>query len=172
MRKFPLKLALLWVFMLLASLPCSIFGQVKWKEYSVPMPDSLKNRVRFGFLTVPETRQDTSNRTLKIGFCLLKSSAKSALTDAVIYLPGGPGLGNTNLAPYFFQGESINRILEQRDIILFDPRGCGSSEPQLCPGLEDPEIFNANLSGLSQSRYLELIGSVMRKCRIPWRSKG
>ena len=123
MRKFPLKLALLWVFMLLASLPCSIFGQVKWKEYSVPLPDSLKNRVRFGFLTVPETRQDTSNRTLKIGFCLLKSSAKSALTDAVIYLPGGPGLGNTNLAPYFFQGESINRILEQRDIILFDPKG-------------------------------------------------
>jgi pimeloyl-ACP methyl ester carboxylesterase len=165
MKNVALKLSILPFIVFNLLLTDYAFGQIEWKEYPFPLEDSLKSKIRFGYLTVPETRDEENSRTLRIGFCVLKSSANSPQKDAVIYLPGGPGQGYTDATPYFLMGKSINHILEQRDIVLFDPRGCGTSEPQLCGALENPEIFNANLSGMDQEAYMNMIAMVMRKCR-------
>lgn len=146
---------------------CGVFAkaQIDWQDYPYPLDDSYKDAVRFGFLTVPETPSDSSQRKLKIGFCILKSTSESPRKDAVIYLPGGPGQGFTRSAPYFLEGESIRRLLQDRDIILFDPRGCGTSEPQLCYGLENPEIINADFTGISNTEYWQGIEEAMKACR-------
>lgn len=147
-------------------------AQIEWAEYPYPISKVKHQQIRFGYLTVPETRNTEHPQDLKIGFCILKSNSPKPVKDAVIYLPGGPGQGYTHGADYFLESKAITRLLEERDIVLFDPRGCGTSEPQLCYGLEDPEIINANLTGISIDEYWEGIGRVMEACRDSLRAAG
>ena len=140
-------------------------AQLEWADYPYPIDEATRHQIRFGYLTVPETRDSSNTRFLKIGFCVIKSSAKKPSNDAVIYLPGGPGGGMTQAVGYFFEGEPIQKILEEWDVVLFDPRGCGASEPQLCGELEKPEVFNAQLGGISQQKYIEIIANAMQFCK-------
>jgi pimeloyl-ACP methyl ester carboxylesterase len=151
-------------------LPLALFftlpspAQIEWADYPYSIGKAKKQQVRFGYPTVPETRNSENTRNLKIRFCILKSSSPNPRKDAVIYLPGGPGQGNTHAADYFLEGKSVTRLLNHRDIVLFYPRGCGTSDPQLCYGLEDPEIINANLTGISNEEYWQGIARVMESC--------
>lgn len=140
-------------------------AQIEWADYPFPLSGELKQGLRFGYLTAPESRDSSNTRFLKIGFCVIKSSAEKPSKDAVIYLPGGPGQGMTQAVDYFYETAHIQKILEEWDVVLFDPRGCGTSEPQLCGELEKPEVFNAQLGGISQQKHLEIIANAMRFCK-------
>lgn len=83
-----------------------------------------------GYLIVPENRSDPQSRTVKVAFAVLKATGENPQPDAVVYLTGGPG----QIAIEGGWNEWKTGSLENRDLILVDPRGTGYSQPTMnCP---------------------------------------
>ena len=87
-----------------------------------------------GWLVVPEDRQQADNgREVRLHVARFKSTNPEPPADPLIYLDGGPG-GST-LEPLQFSFNQVwQPLLADRDVIFFDQRGVGFSEPSLdCP---------------------------------------
>ena len=65
-----------------------------------------------------------------------KLAGPSPSRDAVVALAGGPGQAALPLAEFI--AKAIAPALDSRDLLVFDQRGTGSSDPLSCPALEDP----------------------------------
>ncbi len=100
------------------------------------VPPELQSRVHCGYLSVPEDRQKTSGKVLRLAVAVIHSSHPRPAPDPVVYLEGGPGGGTlAHLADWVDAP-----LLRDRDLILFDQRGSGFSEPDLwCSELEEAE---------------------------------
>ncbi|HEX6841317.1 MAG TPA: hypothetical protein VF113_07305, partial [Stellaceae bacterium] len=95
---------------------------------------------RCGILTVPERWDAAASRPLHLRFVVFRGDAGGA-ADPVIYLAGGPG------APAQIDAASIGywwgwiaraEWLRRRDLVVFDARGVGLSEPAMnCPELAE-----------------------------------
>lgn len=90
-----------------------------------------------GYLIVPEDRDRLDGPTIRLHVAVVHTLSRNPEPDPLIYLSGGPGsfslewlYGNI---PYF------SAIRKKRDVIFFDPRGVGYSEPSL----DCPEIMEA-----------------------------
>lgn len=84
-------------------------------------------------LSVPLTRSGsgpTGTLTLKLARRLAGPTPSSS---AVVALAGGPGQPALPLAPYFAQ--AMAPALRTRDLLVFDQRGTGESDPLRCPVL-------------------------------------
>lgn len=97
-----------------------------------PKSETLqKDNITWGYLNVPENWEDAESTTIKVAFSVLKNSSNTINANAVVFIQGGPGAsGIKNIWSW------INHPLRKKnDIILFDVRGTGYSEPRLCPDL-------------------------------------
>ena len=65
--------------------------EIVWSDYPYPVAEEYKERIKFGHIIVPETRNSDNTRTLKIAFCILKGDSDKGILNPVIMLPGGPG---------------------------------------------------------------------------------
>ncbi len=103
--------------------------------HAAPCPFTPAARVvegrdlRCGYLTVPEDHSRPHGPTIRLAVAIFKASSSSTFADPVVYLQGGPG---------FPLLESSGPILKptsfwsgDRDLILFDQRGVGYSQPSL-----------------------------------------
>lgn len=89
-----------------------------------------KTPYTFGYLEVPENRQQASSRMIRLPVYIFKSRSKQPALDPVLYTVGGPGESSLGAAPYMKAFE----YLEDRDLILFEQRGTTHAEPNLaCP---------------------------------------
>jgi pimeloyl-ACP methyl ester carboxylesterase len=89
-----------------------------------------------GYLVVPEDRTDPDSPTIRLAVAIFHTRSDDPQPDPVIFLDGGPasrtldslmnGLGNV-----------FSPMLRHRDLIMFDYRGVGYSQPSL----ECPEAF-------------------------------
>jgi pimeloyl-ACP methyl ester carboxylesterase len=84
--------------------------------------------VECGFVSVLEDRDGDIADVIRLAVAVYRSAY--AASDPVIYLHGGPG-GNAVESSVYRYEEFIAPILETRDVILFDQRGAGLSEPEL-----------------------------------------
>ena len=91
--------------------------------------------VECGFLTVPESRDAPGDRTLRLAVAVLKSTGEAPAPDPIVLLSGGPGDPLVRGAARVAQNPLFRRLRERRDLVLFDQRGTGYSEPALCPEL-------------------------------------
>ncbi|MGZ6839042.1 MAG: alpha/beta fold hydrolase [Frankiaceae bacterium] len=87
----------------------------------------LGPNVSCGHLTVPENRNSTDGKTIRIAVARLTATAQNPRHDPIVFLMGGPG--HSALA-------RINEVAAQglnrdRDVIFIDQRGTGHSEPLL-----------------------------------------
>jgi pimeloyl-ACP methyl ester carboxylesterase len=88
-----------------------------------------------GFLTVPENRADPNTDMIRLHVAIFRSA--NPAPEPVIHLAGGPGGSDTDLINYHF-ATGIGSLLENYDLIFFDQRGTGQSEPSLtCPERDD-----------------------------------
>lgn len=86
-----------------------------------------------GFLAVPQDHRDPNSDTIRLAVTIIRSSGGAVKPDPVVYLEGGPG----GSATFDIEGWLEQTFLEERDLILFDQRGTGFSEPSLnCAELE------------------------------------
>ena len=99
-------------------------------------------------MTVLENRSaPDGRRLLKLSVAILKSLSRKPRPDPVVVLAGGPGSPLVTAAPGVamagsVQGDVANQMVAKaliqalradRDVIFYDQRGVGFSEPKMCP---------------------------------------
>src|SRR5574341_373380 len=98
-----------------------------------------------GWLTVPEDRTQPGGRTIRLHVAIFRTLSPNPAPDPIIVLSGGPGTSALRLANYVFS-VGLGQILGDRDLVIFDQRGTGYSEP----GLYCPERIDAVAASLAQ----------------------
>lgn len=89
-----------------------------------------------GYVTVPENRDKPQSGTIRLHVAVARSLDREPEADPLIFLSGGPG--SHALEWLFYSVRNYTDILRNRDVIFFDPRGIGFSEPSLdCPEVMD-----------------------------------
>lgn len=94
--------------------------------------------VECGYLIVPEKHAQQGNgRTIRLHVAIFESDSPDPAPDPIVYLAGGPGADALEVVQFEFE-RAFAPMLADRDLILFDQRGTGFSEPSLaCPELVD-----------------------------------
>jgi len=103
------------------------------------VPASAEDAVECGFVIVPEDHSNPDGPTIRIAVAVIKDQSEDHKSDPVMLLSGGPGEKTVHNAPAMAQG--LVPIHPNRDLIVFDQRGVGLSEP----ALECPEFMQALL---------------------------
>ena len=102
--------------------------------------------VKCGQLIVPEEHADPDSPTIQLAVVILPAQALRPQADPIIFNQGGPGFGSIDTyLPLLYK----STFRARRDVILFDQRGTGHSNPLLsCPEVIDEAIatLNQNLS--------------------------
>jgi pimeloyl-ACP methyl ester carboxylesterase len=92
--------------------------------------------VECGYLTVPENRSGSTSasspiRTIRLAVAIFHPSDGAAEPDPIIYLMGGPGASALEFLYLSFNVIYAPILAAQRDLIFFDQRGVGLSQPAL-----------------------------------------
>jgi pimeloyl-ACP methyl ester carboxylesterase len=83
-----------------------------------------------GFVTVPEDRDEPGGNRVRIAVAIVKAEVGPTADDPIFYLDGGPG--GESLEPLEFTFDRVFQPFAQtRDLVFFDQRGIGLSEPNL-----------------------------------------
>ncbi len=129
---------------------------------------------RCGVLTVPERWGAAQSRGLRLRFVVFRGGAGGAL-DPIIYLAGGPGepaqIDAASIG-YWWDWTSRTEWLRQRDLVVFDMRGVGLSEPNMnCPELADA-AYRVFVEPLGLEQENGLWSAAARRCRERLASAG
>lgn len=114
-----------------------------------------------GFVVVPEDRTDPNNtNTLRLATAIQRGDGSNP--DPVILLAGGPGESVIPTAQ--FAATVFGQIAGDRDLVFFDQRGAGASEPSLqCPGFT--EIYIGTLNELDPEASAQSMINFYTECR-------
>jgi pimeloyl-ACP methyl ester carboxylesterase len=108
---------------------------------------------RCGILPVYEDQAQKAGRNIDLFVAVIPAVSKSPAEDAVFLLAGGPGQAATEaFLPLIF---ILNRIHQDRDIILVDQRGTGKSNPLRCPAGAQAEGFQEDVTPEEQVEKLK-----------------
>lgn len=102
---------------------------------SFDVPEDLA--VECGFVVVPEDHNNPAGPTIRIAIAVFEDQGEQHQPDPVMVLSGGPGEKAAHNAPAW--ARIFAPIHPNRDLIVFDQRGVGLSEP----ALECPEFVQA-----------------------------
>ncbi len=94
---------------------------------------TVEREVRCGYLVVPADRSNPESPEVRLHVAIFSSDNPNPEPDPVIYLEGGPGGDALETVPFSFE-DRFGAYLVNRDLVMFDQRGTGYSEPSLaCP---------------------------------------
>jgi pimeloyl-ACP methyl ester carboxylesterase len=126
-----------------------------------------------GYVVVPQDRGDPDAGTIRVAVQIFKSTHPSPAPDPVIFLAGGPG--NPSAQLYKQMGEFETNIapwLARGDVIVYDRRGGGFSEPSLdCPEVVD-QAFSDTGHLVTPSDWTAVIERSLLDCAKRLRSQG
>jgi pimeloyl-ACP methyl ester carboxylesterase len=107
-----------------------------------------------GTVEVHENPADTASRTIGLNVAMFPSRSRNRRPDSLFIVAGGPGQGAVSVASILM--EQLRGVEGDRDVVLFDARGTGSSNPLKCPephlvlrGVRNAE-FDACLAAIRQ----------------------
>lgn len=120
----------------------------EFTESNCLTPVPVGAEVTCGFVEVPENRSEPNGKKVKLAVGVIHSQDGRSSGDPVVFLHGGPGSG---ALPKGFESRLSNPVLKSRDLIIYDQRGSGFSQPSL----NCPEKEAAFLSSLERSRPFE-----------------
>src|SRR5512132_2558844 len=86
-------------------------------------------RLECHWLVVPEVRDKPNGRTVRLAVALVRAAAPTA--TPLVMLHGGPG--GSGLRTYLPAARGDGALARNRDLVIYDQRGSGYSEPKLCP---------------------------------------
>ncbi|MGK7396438.1 MAG: alpha/beta fold hydrolase [Candidatus Cyclobacteriaceae bacterium M3_2C_046] len=161
---FKMKLRFFYLMLLALALSNAAQAQIEWAEFPGKIPEEHQDKVKFGYLTVPENHDQPTGRKIQVAFSLLQSNNNDK-QDALIFLPGGPGGNATSATGILLNMKPIQKILEQKDIVLLDPRGCGHSSPSLCENLNDLEIYYPHFFDRTDEEIKILVTKAVKACK-------
>lgn len=89
-----------------------------------------------GYVVVPEDHAKPGGSTIRLATAIFKSHNQPGQPDPLIFLSGGPG--EKTVAYVAPLAEHLSGFNQDRDLVFFDQRGVGLSEPALeCPEFVD-----------------------------------
>ena len=120
-------------------------------SFVLPEDYTQGENVTCGYLVVPENRDQLPSRAIRLAVGIFHPEGGARYPDPIIYLSGGPGGSVLETLRYQFE-DSFAPVLKaaQRDLIIFDQRGVGRSEPALdCPNWTalSLELLDGELDG-------------------------
>jgi pimeloyl-ACP methyl ester carboxylesterase len=133
------------------------------------IPDTLVGRGAAGMtydcasVDVPrDWSSPNSGETYSIAMIRIRSSTQKNRTGSLLINPGGPGGSGIETAVYLSFGPQFGglptAVTDKFDIIGFDPRGVGRSDPVKCISSQDQDAsFGAVPDPLSQAAYDEIV---------------
>jgi pimeloyl-ACP methyl ester carboxylesterase len=124
---------------------------------------SGSSKIECGYLAVPEDRTQPDSGMIRLYAAVIPSVSDNPEPDPLVFLSGGPGA--PALAYLDYTRGNLGAILQERDLVAFDQRGVGFSEPSLnCPEYEEVvvETFGADVSS-EEAR--ERMFDALRACR-------
>ena len=124
-----------------------------------------------GTLTVRERRGLRGGRTLRLAVAVLRSTGADPAPDPLVFLSGGPGGRSVEGTPGRTRSAFWSRLRERRDLIFFDQRGTGLSEPRFCPEL-DTAVAVAPYRNLTASELEAEWVATARTCRAEMEAAG
>jgi pimeloyl-ACP methyl ester carboxylesterase len=93
--------------------------------------------LRCGRIEVPMRRGDPALGTTRVAFALrTRSDLQRPSLGTIVAMDGGPGYGSTSVEYSRSLIAALGPLLRRRDLVLFDERGTGRSDPIDCPGLQ------------------------------------
>ena len=129
------------------------------RDCGVLLPSGLEATCYW--LIVPEDRARPKVATVKLAVMVVHSRSASPEPDPVVFLSGGPGDPGIE----GFENFVDSPMLENRDLVLFDQRGTGVSEPSLdCPEVADARVADFRHPD-AHDVELDRVRDAMRACR-------
>ena len=96
------------------------------------------NGVECGWLHVEESRGSGDGRTIRLWTAVARATGPVAVQDPLLYIHGGPGIATVDARfPAISEHPTWPLLRTTRDIVFFDQRGTGRSEPEFCQELND-----------------------------------
>jgi len=77
LNSIKLKLILLFLVGTFQMISQGAKRDIVWSDYPYPIAEELKEKVKFGHIIVPETRNSDNPRTLKIAFSIIKGNSEA-----------------------------------------------------------------------------------------------
>lgn len=138
------------------------FGTLTFRPCTLTSPGLAQTvAARCSTLSVPEDRSRPGGRRIDLGLAWVPGAAKRPQSDPILFLAGGPG--QAALASFPMLAGAFRDALRQREVILVDQRGTGTSHPLECPAVAarlraaDFEAGNATeASALAQACLAEI----------------
>jgi pimeloyl-ACP methyl ester carboxylesterase len=128
-------------------------------------------RIECGYLDVPERRDVPGSRRLRIAVAVVRSTSESPRPDPVVYLTGGPGYSTLRSTRAMVSSSFWRSLSAERDLVFFDQRGTGYSDPTFCPELND--ALRAALFQVSEAvERHRRVRTAMTECRDRMQAAG
>ncbi|MBN1485789.1 MAG: alpha/beta fold hydrolase [Chloroflexia bacterium] len=133
----------------------------RWEGSACPESLPPEIDVECGYVIVPEDRHRDANDTIRLAVAIYHSTNPEPAPDPVLFLQDGPAI---EWSTAHYDGV-IWPLLQQRDVIVFDQRGTGLSEPALdCPELL--ELYLQDLQGeIPQQQRAQRYNQAILSCR-------
>jgi pimeloyl-ACP methyl ester carboxylesterase len=131
--------------------------------------EGQEDRVDCGFVVVPEDHSNPDGPSIRLAVVVIKDQSDEHQPDPVILLAGGPG--ERVVANALQLEPTLAPLHPNRDLIFFDQRGVGLSEP----ALECPEFLQVMLDNLDEPDVdvvTETIFNAFMTCRDRLVSQG
>ena len=104
--------------------------------------DGLSEQLQCGKISVPENPQKPDGKQIDIHFAILPAIKDTHPSEALLAIAGGPGQSAIEHAAGF--DRLLNKVRQQRDILLIDQRGTGLSNILNCEDAEATSMLSFN----------------------------
>lgn len=102
--------------------------------FALPPGHAEGETVECGYLVVPEDRAAPDSRLIRLAVAVFRHPDGAPEPDPIIYLEGGPGGSALEMRVPAIDAFLAPMFGANRDVVLFDQRGVGYSDPALdCP---------------------------------------
>lgn len=103
--------------------------------------EGVSDRLNCGFVTVPENPNKPDGKQIQVHYVVLPAVKNVNHEEALLAIAGGPGQSAIDNAAGF--DSILNKVRQQRDILLIDQRGTGRSNVLNCDaGPQSPLSFD------------------------------
>ncbi|SDB45020.1 Pimeloyl-ACP methyl ester carboxylesterase [Flavobacteriaceae bacterium MAR_2010_188] len=105
-------------------------------EFEIENNWAESNNITCYRIPVSQTFNNISTGKISLAVIVAKKTGNTK-TEPLLYLHGGPGLSTLSNAKKYLTSNAFIALREEQDLIMFDYRGTGYSEPSLCEDLLD-----------------------------------
>ncbi|MGL4937156.1 alpha/beta hydrolase [Shewanella sp.] len=114
--------------------------------------EGVSDRLQCGFVTVPENPNQPDGKQISVHYVVLPAVKNDNHEEALLAIAGGPGQSAIDNAASF--NAMLNKVRQQRDILLIDQRGTGRSNLLNCDVGEQSllAINDDNIDSLAEAQ--------------------